>query len=98
MEGWEEGWEEVYEKQYISAVKRKGSTITEYLGSRKRGKKMVQSSSRRSEIVLHLQSGFALPYQSRSYRGYPRNDREYCVRSFYRTTHITDVTQPNRTE
>jgi len=31
MEGWEEGWEEFYEKQYISAVKRKGSTITEYL-------------------------------------------------------------------
>lgn len=53
MEGWEEGWEEFYEKQYITAVKKKGSTITEYLVQGKEGKKWLT----KAEAVILAESG-----------------------------------------
>jgi hypothetical protein len=68
MEGWEEGWEEFYEKQYISAVKRKGSTITEYLVQGKEGQKwltkaeavILAASGRLHAIVVHAKKGLYL--------------------------------------
>jgi hypothetical protein len=68
MEGWEEGWEEFYEKQYISAVKRKGSTITEYLVQGKDGQKwltkaeavILAASGMLHVIVVHAKKGLYL--------------------------------------
>lgn len=60
-----EGWEESYEKQYISAVKKKGSTITEYLIHEKKGKRwltkaeaiILAESGRLHAIVVHTKKG-----------------------------------------
>ncbi|MBF8264034.1 MAG: hypothetical protein HW387_1699 [Parachlamydiales bacterium] len=68
MEGWEKGWEEFYEKQYISAVKRKGSTITEYLVQGKEGQKWLTKaeavilavSGKLHAIVVHAKMGIYL--------------------------------------
>jgi hypothetical protein len=68
MEGWEAGWEEFYESQYISAVKRKGSTIVEYLVRDKEGQKWITKaeaiilalSGRLHVIVVHAKRGIYL--------------------------------------
>ena len=60
-----EGWEESYKKQYISAVKRKGSSITEYLVQGKDGQKwltkaeavILATSGRLHAIVVHAKKG-----------------------------------------
>ena len=41
-----------------------------------------RSNNKHSEIALHLRLAFVLPYQPRSYRGYPRNDRQYRAAVF----------------
>lgn len=74
MEGWKEGWEEFYEKQYISAVKRKGSAIIEYLVSGKEGQKwltkaeavILAASGRLHAIVVHAKKGTYLRPEFRS--------------------------------
>lgn len=60
-----EGWEEPYEKQYISAIKRKGSSITEYLVQGKDGQKwltkaeavILATQGRLHAIVVHAKKG-----------------------------------------
>lgn len=78
MEGWKEGWEEFYEKQYISAVKKKGSIITEYLICGKEGKNwltkaeaiILAASGRLHAIVVHTKKGSYLrpEFHARAFR------------------------------
>lgn len=63
-----EGWEECYEKQYIIAVRRKGSVISEYLVQGKEGQEwlskveaiVLATSERLHAIVVHTKKGIYL--------------------------------------
>jgi hypothetical protein len=61
MEGWKEGWEEFYEKQYIAAVRRKGSSITEYLVGEKWLTKaeavILAALGRLHAVIVHAKKG-----------------------------------------
>ncbi len=83
MEGWEEGWEEFYEKQYISAVKKNGSTIIEYLVQGKNEEKWLTKTEavtlaeagRLHAIVVHTKKGVYLrpEFHAKAFR-----DLVYC--------------------
>lgn len=61
MEGWKEGWEEFYEKQYILAVRKQGSMISEYLIGNKWLSKteavILATSGRLHAVVVHGKKG-----------------------------------------
>ncbi len=61
MEGWKEGWEEFYEKQYISAVRKQGSVISEYLVRNRWLSKaeavILAGHGRLHAVVVHTKKG-----------------------------------------